>query len=71
MFSITRPLLGHKSAHKIRRGELISIEGSHNEASIVESCIERGANVLVTLIGEGEVLVSKDRQVAVYYGSTQ
>ncbi len=66
MFSMNQPLLKQISVDEVVRGNVISIDGSPTTAAIVESCIEQGPNIVVKLIGESPVLVSKDRRVSVF-----
>ncbi|GLT18898.1 hypothetical protein GCM10007938_26800 [Vibrio zhanjiangensis] len=66
MFSIKQPSLRHVPADEVIRGNVISIDGNPRSAAIVESCEEQGANVVVKIIGESPVILSKDRRVSVY-----
>lgn len=71
MFSIGQQILKHISVDEVVRGNVISIDGSPRTAAIVESCEEQGPNVVVKLIGESPVLVSKDRRVSVFSHSSR
>ncbi len=66
MFSLIQTAIGHKPVEEIRRGDLISIEGNRINSMIVEWCEDRGANVILKLIGESPLLISKDRRVSVF-----
>lgn len=60
------PSLQHKVVEDVKRGDVISFEGDRVNSSIVEWCEDKGANVVVKLIGESPLLVSKDRRVSVF-----
>ncbi len=66
MFSMNQPSLKHISVDEVVRGNVISLEGNPRTAAIVEYCEEQGPNIVVKLIGESPVLVSKDRRVSVF-----
>ena len=66
MLSIARPCLSQLPAHELERGCVVNIDDGPNHSSIVESCEEQGPNVIVKLIGEAPLLLSKDRRVSVF-----
>ncbi|EMJ7187309.1 hypothetical protein KW419_00190 [Vibrio fluvialis] len=66
MFSLIQPHLQQISAEHICRGHVVSFEGNRHNASIVEWCKDKGANVIVKLVGEAPMLVSKDRRVSIF-----
>lgn len=66
MFSMIQPHFRQIFAHEIMRGHVVSFDGGPSSTAIVESCEEQGANIIVRLIGESPVLVSKDRRVSVF-----
>lgn len=66
MFSLIQPHLQQISAEHICRGHVISFEGNRVTAALVEWCEDKGANVVVKMVGEPPVIVSKDRVVAAF-----
>ena len=64
-------LVIHKAAFDLRRGEIVSVDGSRSDASPVESIQEKGPKVLLKVIGSDVLIVDKDRRVAVFSNSIQ
>ncbi|CAH2562494.1 hypothetical protein NMR56_000036 [Vibrio cholerae] len=66
MFPLIEPQFWQMPAEQISRGHVISFEGSRVTAALVEWCEDKGANVVVKMVGEPPVIVSKDRVVAAF-----